>query len=143
VNAPVFHFGRGEMSDSAPPVDAIATISVTCTRAPVDGISVTVPFELHALPPTPGHVMRHSFEGDWDYLRYNMFIDSARTRLWGNGGTGTFALPGTLFLDDRNRVGTIAFPIYGRVDGAQPYIQSGQWLGALVTRVQYDPVCFN
>lgn len=141
VNAPVFNFGRGEMSSSAAPVNATATISVTCTRAPIDNLSVTVEFELQALPIEPGRVMRHRFEGDWDYLRYNMFVDASHLRFWGDGSAGTATLQGTLTLDDRNRVGTLAFPIFGRVEGAQPLILPGQWLGAVVTRVRYIPVC--
>jgi spore coat protein U-like protein len=75
------------------------------------------------------------------YLRYDMFVDPARTRYWGDGTQGTFTFQGGLLLNDRNRVGTLAFPIYGRVDGGQQLVGPGQWLGAVVTRVQYNPIC--
>jgi spore coat protein U-like protein len=139
VNAPVFNFGRAEMSATAPPVNAHATISVTCTRAPLDGLDVEVIFELQGLPPAPSRQMRNATGGD--SLRYEMFLDPARTRYWGDGTQGTFTLPGTLILNDRNRVGTLAFPLYGRVDGGQHPIEPGQWLGAVVTRLQYNPIC--
>jgi spore coat protein U-like protein len=79
--------------------------------------------------------------GDLSYLAYDMFIDAARTRFWGDGSQGTFVLTGTLILDDRNRVGTLAFPIYGTVPRGQGLVTPGQWLGAVITRVQYNPIC--
>jgi spore coat protein U-like protein len=142
VNAPVFNFGRAEMSSTSPPVYSYATISVTCTRAPLDGLSLDVLFELQALPAASARQMRNQVGGgDLSYLRYDMFLDAARTRYWGDGTQGTFPITGQLVLDDRNRVGTLAFPIYGTVDGAQARIAPGQWLGAVVTRVKYNPIC--
>jgi spore coat protein U-like protein len=129
------------MSATAPPVNSYATISVTCTRAPVDGLNVQVDFELQALPAEPARQMRDQVGGF--YLGYEMFVDSARTRYWGDGTQGTFTLAGTLVLDNRNRVGTLAFPIYGKVHGGQHPVPPGQWLGAVVTRVQYTPVCLT
>ena len=76
-----------------------------------------------------------------EYLRYFMYVDSARTRYWGDGSSGTFNFPGTLFLDDRNTVGTVAFPIDGRVEGGQTQTPPGQWLGAVVTRLEYQVTC--
>jgi spore coat protein U-like protein len=144
VNAPVFNFGRAEMSTTSPPVYSYATISVTCTRAPVDGLDVQVDFELQALPAEPARQMRNQIGGgDLSYLGYEMFVDATRTRYWGDGSQGTFTIPGTLVLDDRNRVGTLAFPIYGKVHGAQGLTPSGQWLGAVVTRVKYNPICLG
>jgi spore coat protein U-like protein len=144
VNAPVFNFGRAEMSSTAPPVDSYATISVTCTRAPVDRLEVGVDFELQAQPPTPARQMRNQIGGgDASYLGYDMYLDPARTRYWGDGTQGTFTMTGRLTLDNRNRVGSLAFPIYGRVRGGQTLIAPGQWLGAVITRVKYNPVCLG
>ncbi len=70
------------------------------------------------------------------YLRYFMYVDPARTRYWGDGSQGTFVFEGSLFLDNRNRVGTLAFPVYGKVDAGQLALP-GQWLGATVTRLEY------
>ena len=139
INAPQFNFGRGEMNAEAAPIDGQAIISVTCTRAPLDGLDVQVDFELKAMPPAPARQMRNR---ELHFLTYDMFLDPARTRYWGDGAShGTFSLTGTLLLDDRNRVGTLAFPIYGRVNGAQGATLSGNWLGAVVTRADYTAVC--
>jgi spore coat protein U-like protein len=143
VNAPVFNFGRAQMSPNSPATNAQATISVTCTRAPRDGLDVEVHFELVPQPPDPARQMRNVRGGQvgTQFLRYELFVDPGRTRYWGDGTNGTLAYPGTLLLNDRNRVGTLAFPIFGRVDGGQLFITPDQWLGAVVAQVRYDPIC--
>jgi spore coat protein U-like protein len=98
-----------------------------------------VDFQLQALPAEPARQMRDSVGGF--YLGYEMFVDAARTRWWGDGTQGSSTLGGTLLLDDRNRVGTLAFPIYGTVRGGQQLVPPGQWLGAVITRVEYLPAC--
>jgi spore coat protein U-like protein len=139
VNPPTFNFGRAEMSPDAPPIQSNATISVTCTQRE-EGYDVDVFFQLKALPPAPARQMRDRIGGA--YLRYDMFVDAGRTRYWGDGEShGTAVFEGELFLNDRNRVGTLAFLLYGRVDGAQSLIPPGQFLGAVVTRVDYEFAC--
>ena len=65
-------------------------------------------------------------------MAYDMYIDPARTRLWGRRrATGTFPLQGACFLDDRNRVCTIAFLLYGTVHGGQQQVPPGKCLGAI------------
>ena len=56
------------------------------------------------------------------------------------GSHGTFVFEGALFLDNRNRVGTLVYPLYGKVHGGQPALP-GQWLGLVVTRLEYDVSC--
>jgi spore coat protein U-like protein len=139
INAQVFNFGRGQMSAESPAINAHNTISVTCTRSPeLEGVDVLVDFYLRALPNEPSRYMRDSH---LLYLRYYMFVDAARTRHWGTGVGGTFAFEGTLQLNNRNRVGTLAFPVYGQVDGGQTNALPGQWLGATVTQLEYQVSC--
>jgi spore coat protein U-like protein len=139
INVQVFDFGRGQMSPSAPAINGHNTISVTCTRAPkTEGLDVDVTYELKALPAEPNRSMRDSHLG---YLRYFMYVDPARTRYWGDGisyGTATFQ--GGLFLDDRNRVGTIVHQVYGKVDAGQTAL-AGQWLGLVAARLEYRLSC--
>jgi spore coat protein U-like protein len=139
INVQVFDFGRGQMSQEAPPINGHNTISVTCTRANVNGLDVEVQYNLQAIPPEPSRQMR---DNQLHFLRYGMFVDAARTRYWGDGFSyGTFTFQGTLFLDDRNRVGTLAHQIYGRVDGGQQLTPPGQWLGLVAVRLDYNPIC--
>ena len=139
INMQVFDFGRGQMTTTSPPINGTNTISVTCTRAARDHLSVQVDYTLQAIPPEPARQMR---DNQLNFLRYLMFVDPARTRYWGDGvNYGTFTFQGTLLLDDRNRVGTLAHVVYGRVDGGQTLVPPGQWLGLVVGRLEYRAVC--
>ena len=137
INAPVFNFGRAQMNSTAPPVYGNSTISVTCTRRPQDGLRVDVQFELWGeIVDQPPRQMRDQIGGA--YLAYDMYIDPARTRLWGSREIGAFPLAGGCFLDDRNRVCTIPFMLYGRVEGQQQTVPPGKFLGAVVSRLEYQ-----
>jgi len=139
INAQVFDFGRGQMTTTAPPINGFNTISVTCTRAQRDGLNVSVQYLLKAVPAEPARQMRDSHLA---FLHYEMYVDPARTRYWGDGlnfGTSTFQ--GELHLDDRNRVGTLAHVVYGRVVGGQPLVLPGQWLGLVGVRLEYNAIC--
>ena len=139
VNVQTFDFGRGQMSSSAPAINGNNTLSVTCTRSPLaDGIDVEVRYQVKAVPAEPNRFMRDSNLG---YLRYFMYVDAARTRYWGDGITsGTATFQGVLFLDNRNRVGTIVHPIYGKVEGGQIALP-GQWLGLVPANLEYETSC--
>lgn len=139
INSQVFDFGRGQMSPIAPAINGHNTVSVTCTRGrDVEGLDVQVDFYLNALPIEPNRFMR---DRNLEYLRYHMYVDAGRTRTWGDGNAGTSNFPGTLHLDNRNPVGTLAFPVYGTVDGQQTQTPNGQWLGAVVMRLEYQVSC--
>jgi spore coat protein U-like protein len=139
INAQAFDFGRGQMTPTSPPINGSNTISVTCTRAQRDGLNVEVLYNLQAIPPQPARQMR---DRGLNFLRYDMFVDPARTRYWGDGFShGTFTFQGQLILDDRNRVATLAHVVYGRVDGAQTLTPPGQWLGLVGTRLEYQALC--
>jgi len=136
----VFDFGRGQMNSNAPAINGTNTISVTCTRAQRDGLNVQVDYNLQAIPPAPARQMR---DQELHYLAYDLFVDAARTRYWGDGSQSTFTFQGTLFLDDRNRVGTLAHLVYGKVHGAQGLTPPGQWLGLVVGRLEYLALCLS
>jgi spore coat protein U-like protein len=139
INSQVFDFGRGQMSAESPAINGHGTVSVTCTRSPeLESIDVLADFYLRALPNEPSRYMRDSH---LLYLRYYMFVDAARTRHWGTGVGGTSAFEGRCQLSDRNRVCTLAYPVYGKVDGGQTNVLPGQWLGATVTQLEYQVTC--
>jgi spore coat protein U-like protein len=139
INAQVFDFGRGQMSSTDPAINGNTTVSVTCTRGrEAQDLDVQVDFYLSALPIEPARYMR---DNRLSYLRYFIYVDPARTRYWGDGTAGSFNFPGTLFLDNRNPVGTLVFPVYGKVEAGQSQVLPGQWLGAILTRLEYQVTC--
>ena len=136
INTHVFNFGRHAMEEGSPPVLTTSTISVTCTRHPQDRLEVNVDFVLKALvPDAPPRYMRDAVGGG--YVAYDLYVDPARTRIFGDGIDGTFTITGACLLDERNRVCTLAIPLFGKAQAVEPPLP-GQWLGAVVTRVEYS-----
>ena len=136
VNVSTFNFGRATMNSTSPPIYGNSTISVTCTRHPQDRLSVNVYFDLKGvIVQQPPRQMRDQIGGA--YLAYDMYVDAARTRLWGDGSPGTEFFSNSCFLDEKNRVCTIPFVLYGRVNGQQAAIPPGPFIGAVVSRVEY------
>ena len=132
------NFGRAQMSSTAPPVYTNSAISVTCIRHPQDRLSVEVVFDLWGeIVNAPPRAMRDQIGGA--VLTYDVYVDAARTRLWGSGQyAGTFPFQGACVLDDRNRVCTIPFVLYGTVFGGQLGITPGPFLGTVVSRLEYQ-----
>lgn len=141
INAQVFDFGRGQMSPQAPAINAFGTISVTCNTSAQterDRKEVQVTYLLKAVPAAPARQMR---DNNLRYLAYDMYLDPARTRHWGDGLThGTFAIEGILILDKHNRAGTRVHQLYGKVHGGQTALP-GQWLGLVGAALQFQAVC--
>jgi spore coat protein U-like protein len=137
INAPTFNFGRSVMNATTPPIYGNALISVTCTRHPQDSLSVDVGFQLWAETVSePPRQMRDGIGGG--YLAYDIYVDPARTRLWGSGAVpGTFPLQGGCLLDERNRVCTVPLTLYGTVYGQQELTRPNPYLGAIVARLDY------
>jgi spore coat protein U-like protein len=136
INAPVFNFGRAQMSAAAPPVHTNGTISVTCSRLPQDRLRVEVQFELKGVvAQEPPRSMRDQIGGA--YLAYDLYVDAARTRFWGDGAAGSDFFSAACFLDEKNRACTIPFVLYGKVNGQQVRVPPGPYLGAVVSRLEY------
>lgn len=142
ASLPVFNFGRHVVNQNSAPINSHNTVSVTCARSPrANDRDVTVSFTLKAEPAEPSRAMQDRTNLDYEYVRYFLYLDSARTVHWGDGYQyGTQAITGTIYLDNRNVIGTLAFVIYGTVDGAQA-VTPGPKLGAVLNRLQYDPIC--
>jgi spore coat protein U-like protein len=93
----------------ASPADATGFVRVTCDP----GIPFTVRLDpgQHSGNTFTPRKMRHSTHGD--DIEYNLFRDSARTEIWGDGTSSTFVQIG---------VGTGAessFTVYGRIPPRQ------------------------
>jgi len=75
------------------------------------------------------------------YLAYDMFVDPSKVLYWGDGLNNTSVYTGTLFLDDRNRVGSLAHIVFGRVPRGQDFTPPGKWLGLVGVKLDYDARC--
>ena len=48
-------------------------------------------------------------------LSFDIYTDLLRTRLWGDGTSGTFTISGLVALVVPNATITVDFPVYGRI----------------------------
>ncbi|HEX4153247.1 MAG TPA: spore coat U domain-containing protein [Steroidobacteraceae bacterium] len=83
-------------------VDAVGNVTVTCTAA--DSYSI-------ALSSGNGSFAARQLQSGAGLLYYNLYTDTSRTSVWGDGSGGTAFVPGS---------GTTgSFPVYGRIPGRQ------------------------
>jgi spore coat protein U-like protein len=92
--------------------DTIATITVSCTGSAGDSVSYT----LTATPGNGSYSDRQLVAGS-EHLRYNLYIDSARTVVWGDGTGGTAVLTDSYTMATSPTQHT--YTIYGRIQSGQ------------------------
>ncbi len=95
-------------------VDSEGAISVVCTG--VMGEIVVYAISLSAGTGSAGFNPR-ALKNGTNEAQYNVYTDSARTKIWGDGGSGTYTESGSLPI----MAGTTAraVPVYGRIFGSQ------------------------
>lgn len=88
------------------PLDAIGGITYTCSTKIVVAIAMTAGVS--------GSFDR-TLAGGADRLSYNLYLDSARTKVWGDGALGT-----ATYVDlDPPKDAAVGVPVYGRIPARQ------------------------
>lgn len=106
-------FGTASASVAAP-VDAQGVLSFACTG--VLGETVVYTIALSAGSSGTGFNPRALRSGA-NQMQYNVYGDSARTRLWGDSTSGTFTETGSLSITGGATLRSV--PVYGRIFGGQ------------------------
>lgn len=89
------------------PVDVIGQINVRCQGQPGT-------FAVLIGPGLSGDQSARTLTaGGADVLNYNLYIDAARSQIWGNGNPPTFTVTGT--RNRRGRPSRYNYPVYGRI----------------------------
>jgi spore coat protein U-like protein len=117
-------FGNYDPTASAP-LDTLGNVSVTCDA----GTPFTIRMDSGQNPTGGGDRRMRSSAGDFS-LDYNLYRDSARTEVWGDGTGSTFIYAG---------VGTgipAQFNIYGRIPGRQN-VKADTYHDAVVVTVEW------
>jgi len=117
---------------SSSPSDFTATITVTCNA------SATVPAPIHGtvtLTGTTGPSDRRLTSGAYR-LRYQLYLDPARTSLWGDGsgGSGTVSISGVVNPTTPFRQ---ALTVYGRILARQPRALAGSYADQITVVLNY------
>jgi spore coat protein U-like protein len=106
-------FGAIHPSSSAH-ADSVGQLSVTCTDAPGTPIRYSLSLSGGLAGAFTPRRMRSGGEAG---LKYNLYVDAARSLVWGDGNGGTVNVVG-----DHRMVGSTVtkhYPVYGRIFAGQ------------------------
>lgn len=116
--------------------DSTGTVVVTCTKTASDPSgTITVTYEIELGPGSSGNVSQRTMQSGANALNYNLYTNTARSQLWGNGVdapsvSNNFSLSnGT---PSRNRSHTV----YGRIPPLQD-AAVGNYLDNVLVTIQY------
>ena len=121
----------------ATPTDSSGDVTVTCTYVPPGGAtSVSIATSL-STGISGSYAPRQMATGP-ARLNYNLFVDAARTFVWGNGLSGTrVATAGfTVGPGVGNGTRSASFPVYGRVP-AEQVVATGAYSDTIVVTVTF------
>ncbi|MDN4633401.1 spore coat U domain-containing protein [Sphingomonas sp. PsM26] len=102
------------------PQDAVSSISVRC--------AVATPFVI-TLGPGNGTYAGRTMIGGNQALLYNLFLDPARTTVWGDGSNGSSSF-------SQDTTGGV-FPVYARAPGGQIRLKPGTYVDIVTVTITY------
>lgn len=122
-------FGAYDSGDAAP-VDSVGTIALQCdTGLAAETVGYTILID-GGVSGSPGARAMLGIEGRLDY---NLYVDGARSVVWGDGSDGSIGVGGELNLPaDRNAERLV----YGRIPPRQ-LVPPGAYADALTVRVEF------
>jgi spore coat protein U-like protein len=119
------------------PDDAAGTITVTCVYVPPGTTNVSYSVTLSPGMNSANALARQMAAGT-PRLNYNVFDDSARSAVWGNGLGGTVLATGAMTVGPGvgNGTRTATHTVYGRIPALQDALP-GNYLDTLVLSLTY------
>lgn len=123
-------FGAYDVFSPAP-LDGSGAISVSCTGLVA---SVLVSYELLLSPGGSGGYLSRTLSNGSSPLAYNLYADSARTSVWGDGSSGTAKVSDGYLLG----LFTVTkdYPVYGRIPALQN-AATGSYADTVIVTVNY------
>lgn len=113
---------------SPTPVDVVGQINVRCMAQPGS-------FTVIVGPGISGNQLDRTLAaGGTNTLNYNLYVDAARTMIWGDGTLPTSTVSG--IRSSRGRPTFYNYPVYGRIFAAQP-ANPGNYTDNLVVTVLF------
>ncbi len=112
--------------------DTTGTITVTCSSL----ISLLVSYTISVAPGTGSYANRTMSSGA-NHLSYNIYADSARTQILGDGTNSTITIQDSYLLQLLTPV-TRTYTVYGRVPSGQPSARPGSYAENLTVTLNYS-----
>lgn len=128
VSASSISFGVYDPLGSQPR-DSNTTIEVTCS-----GSNETVSFSLLANSGYGTFANRQAHSGSV-ILAYNLFLDVARTQIWGDGSSGTAMIQDSLTITSLPVSRT--YTVYGRIPGQQSSATAATYTDDITVTMRY------
>jgi spore coat protein U-like protein len=130
------NFGAYDISLAAPN-DSIGDVTVTCSYVP-PGAATAVNIAASLSTGVSGSYSPRQMGFGPARLNYNLYLDAARSSIWGNGLSGTGIATGELRVGPGIGNGTRSaqFPVYGRVP-AQQVVGMGSYSDTIVVTVTF------
>jgi spore coat protein U-like protein len=116
VSATGISFGSYDVF-AASPITSTTTISVTCTLQ--SGGATTVNYAIALAPGASNTFVQRQMKNGVNALGYNLYSDSARTTVWGDGTGSTQTVSGSMRVKPSTPTLTNNFTGYGSVPALQ------------------------
>lgn len=108
--------------------DGTGSVSVTCTG------STEVSYSVAASAGNGSFLARNQVSGS-QVLKYNIFIDNARTMVWGDGSQGGNLISGNMTATSNGTTQTST--VYGRIFSGQQTARVGSYNDTLTVTITY------
>jgi spore coat protein U-like protein len=114
------------------PLDSTSTVQVTCTsdRPPA------VTYEIRLDTGQAGSFAPRIMTNGVSQLTYNLYIDAARSAVWGDGTGGTAVVTADYNLTPPGSTQTDSYTVYGRVPAGQ-VVTVGSYLDTIIVTLVF------
>ena len=121
----------------ATPDDSAGRLDVTCTNVPGTGVD-TVAYGVTLSPGTSGTYAPRQLAAGSARLDYNLYSDSGRSQVWGNGGGGSVPVSGGMKIGPGTGNGsrTNRHDVFGRIPARQD-VAAGTYGDTIVVTVTF------
>lgn len=118
----------------ATPDDSAGTVTITCTNRPPPGF-VDISYVVRLGQGSSGSFVARQMAAGAARLGYNLFLDAARSIVWGDGTAGT-AVAGSSFRLAGNKTQSVSHTIYGRIPARQA-AEVGSYSDTIVVTLEF------
>ena len=120
---------------SGAPTDSTASLTVTCLRAKKEPAQVR--YNLSLGPSGTGSMNPRGMLGpNPTPLFYNIFSDTTRTQIWGNGSAGSSVMTGHIRPIRKDGTGSLTHIFYGRIFPLQPVLP-GSYADSITLTIEF------
>lgn len=135
VNATLVNFGVYDPL-SGTPDNITGTVTETCTLTPPP-CSVTQNLTISLSAGSSGNFSMRTMKSGPNSLNYNLYRNSGRTQIWGDGSGETFTQTGSVNLTNTNKTRSTNQTIYGSIPALQTSAVPGSYSDTIIIKITY------